>query len=158
MEAHERDRTDGGVRIYRNSRRQRLRLHCGVAWGIAAAFLLAGIVISIGHLDADSAICFILAPIVAVAAAGMEFYRSIYVTGIVATRAGLEVETDPLGRPALRVLPWEARFSGEVVETVRGSTATYVTLRAPGVRVPLIIDTTVDPLDMPALERVRRLL
>jgi hypothetical protein len=153
--AEEREAEDRGIEVYRNSRVARMRLFVRATWFVASAFLLLGCFLLMVADEYDPTALLILAPIIAAAALGLEYYRSFYVTRIVAWPEGLAVETETRRGRFVRHLGWDASFSGTISDTVRGSTTMHVWLRAPGVRPSLLIDTTVDTLDLPRLEAIR---
>lgn len=144
-----------GTEVYRNSRVARMRFFVAATWFVAAGFLLAGLGFAAAQAEYDYTIFFIMAPIIAAAALGAEYYRTIYVTRIVARPEGLLVETEPRGGRIVRTLSWDVSFSSEVALTDRGSTTRHVWLRGPGLRPSLLVDTTVDALHLGRLNAVR---
>jgi hypothetical protein len=146
---------DDGAEVYRNSRVGRMRFFVTATWFVAAGFLLAGIGFAVAQAAYDHAIFFIMAPIIAAAALGLEYYRTIYVTRIVARPEGLLVETEPRGGRVVRTLSWEVGFSNEIALTDRGSTTRHVWLRAPGLRPSLLVDTTIDPIHLGWMNTIR---
>lgn len=146
---------DDGTEVYRNSRVARMRFFVDATWFVAAGFLLLGIGFAAAQSDYEWSVFFIMAPIVAAAALGLEYYRTIYVTRIVARPDGLLVETETRGGRVVRTLAWDVSLSKEIALTDRGSTTRHVWLRAPGLRPSLLVDTTVDALHLAQLNALR---
>jgi hypothetical protein len=147
------------VPLYRNSRAWRVRALQYGFWLAAAGFLLGGLALRAWAPEADALALLILAPLIAAFALGMEVYRGLYVTALDAGPAGLSVRV--LGFLGERgwVLPWDAVAPGQVAARrylARGAVSSALLLRRPGGRLPLILDTTADPLDEAALRQARR--
>lgn len=144
-----------GRSLYRNTRFRRVRAVQYGLWLAALGFALAASVLPFLSPGAELRALVILAPILAVCACGMEIYRGLYVTAILARPEGLVVETLAWRGRRHALLPWPAlpRLQAPRRYRTRGAVSSAVMLRRPGARLPYIVDTTVDALDTAGLRR-----
>lgn len=146
--------------LYANTRAWRVRLLQSGFWAVAALFLALGLLILAGGGGEDPTALLILAPVMAAFALGMELFRSLYVTRIVAGPAGVEVETLGATGRRSRLLAWGDLAAAPLRRRAwhaRGQVSTAALLRPPGARLPWIIDTTDDAFrEEPVARRLSR--
>jgi hypothetical protein len=148
--------------IYQNTRFRRVRFLQIMlwVWALAIPALLFGQV-QAGSKD-DGILMTILTPILVLFALGMELYLRCYVVRLAELPEGLKVETlSTFGRQS-RLVPWKnVRVGRDLHERFIGGTAPSVNnsstlLSLANRRLPLIIDTTKDRVDLSALRRKRK--
>lgn len=145
--------------LYQNTRALRVRFLQIMlwAWALGVPALLYG-QIEAGVED-TGVLMAILTPTLLLFALGMEIYLRCYVVRLVDMPEGLTVDTlSTFGRWS-RLVPWKDvqvgrdlhdRFIGGAAPSVNN---TSTLLRLAGRRLPLIVDTTQDAVDLPNLRR-----
>jgi len=145
--------------LYQNTRAHRVRFLQIVLWALAFGVpaLLYGQVHA-GSRD-DALLMAVITPILLLFAVGMEIYLRCYVVRLVEMPEGLEVTTmSTLGRQS-HLRPWsDMKVGRNLHERFIGGTApsvnnTSTLLNLADRRLPLIIDTTIDDVDLSSLRR-----
>jgi hypothetical protein len=145
--------------LYQNTRAYRVRFLQIVlwAWAFGVPALLYGQV-QAGSQD-DAIVMAVLTPLLLFFAVSMEIYLRCYVVRLVETPEGLDVETVTTFGLRSHLTPWtDVKVGRNLHEQFIGGAApsvnnTSTLLHLAGRRLPLIIDTTKDDLDLSSLRR-----
>lgn len=145
--------------IYQNTRVIRVRSLQAILW-VFTLGLIAWLYIQMKAGIPDSGLLLtIFAPVFGLFVLGFEYYLRCYVVSLAETPGGLKLETLSTFTRQARIVDWQdVKLGGEYRDRlVTGASPSvdnqYMLLRLTARRLPLIVDTTNDPLDVRTLRR-----